>query len=88
MRTVDTVLVNEDKGYRFSEFSEDIEEDVTNGEVFRNSLLLYGRCASSVYFDPRRKVGWYFVKRAKYEDSSDTYLQGSWVMIRDDKKES
>lgn len=55
------------------------------GVIYRCARREYGRCVTSTYVDGDgsgdRKVGWYFVKRARYEDTGESYLQGAWVTI-------
>jgi hypothetical protein len=85
----DIVLTNEneDRGYIFSEFSEEFEDE-TPGEIFRAMRSEFGRCQSSVYVDqkdgPPKRVGWFFISRQNYDDyhSTDTYLRGAWVTLR------
>ena len=59
------------------------------GELYRSCQGEYGRCIGYVYMTIKqpsgvsedRRVGWVFVKRAKYQDSGDTYLQETWVHV-------
>jgi hypothetical protein len=55
------------------------------GRLFRDFQREYGRCTSKVYIDRKdgstASVGWVFVKRAKYQDCTDTYLQETWVTL-------
>jgi len=82
-----------DKCYTFGEC--DWYEPYTDdrGELFRKYQREYGRCDSTIYKEVRSAVafnppvirtywgGWHFVKRRKFEDCEDTYLQGTWVMV-------
>lgn len=92
MRALNIILTNEDKGYQFSEWTEQLDsthmgEDATMGEIYRAVQEEYGRCKSKVYVDvdggPPKQVGWFFVSRQEYEDSRDheTYLRGAWVTV-------
>ena len=54
------------------------------GRLFRNFQKEYGRCISKLYVDRKdgaAAIGWVFEKRAQYTDSSDTYLQETWVTL-------
>lgn len=82
---ISVTLVNEDKDMRFSEWSEDTDEDMTSGELFRACREEYGRCTSSVYIDTpdgAKRIGWYFVKRDQYERGEGSYLRGAWVTFQ------
>ena len=80
-------LVNEDRGYIFSEWEEELEDEMTMGELYRSAQSEYGRCMSKIYVDREegtpKPVGWYFVKRDRYDDyySNETYLRGAWVTV-------
>lgn len=85
-------LTNEDEGYRFSEWDEDVpdwlltdDETPDFGAIYRECQSEYGRCQSSVYVDvnggPPKRIGWYFVSRQRYEDTGQHYLRGAWVTI-------
>ncbi len=78
--------VNATKGYIIgdTEVYESCHDSV--GEVYRGSMKLYGRCTSKMYIDTKKgveHVGWVFVKRMKYEDCDETYLQETWVSVHD-----
>lgn len=76
--------VNETKGYRCGDSGVYETCCETTGELYRAMMREYGRCQSKVYVDVNDKaqqIGWYFVKRAKYEDCNETYLQGTWVTV-------
>ena len=54
------------------------------GKLFKAVRKEYGRCISKIYIDTpegKKSVGWVFVKRAKYDDSKETYLQETWVTL-------
>lgn len=57
------------------------------GKLYRTMAREYGRCTGKVYVDqkdgPPIAVGWTFVKRDKYEDSTETYLRRVWVTLHD-----
>jgi hypothetical protein len=58
----------------------------TPGEVYRECVKEYGRCTGRMYVDTDgapKAVGWVFVKREKYQDCDDTYLQETWVTLLD-----
>jgi hypothetical protein len=60
------------------------DEDVTPGEIFRESQKEHGRCQSKVYIDTEdgvAQIGWVFVKRLEYDDSPETYLQETWITL-------
>ena len=88
-RTLHVSLVNEDKGYVFSEWNEDLKdtwmgEDASIGDIFRACREEYGRCQSKIYVDTDKgpkAIGWYFVKRDQYQGDDDTYLRGAWVTV-------
>ena len=79
-------VTDDDKSYRvgdsgiYETFTDDIKR------LFQSYQREYGRCQSKVYVDTDngpRAIGWVFVKRAKYTDSDDTYLQETWVSLHD-----
>lgn len=89
-------LVNEDRGYIYSEYEEELGAFALDGDgrpimgdVYRSAQSEYGRCQSSVYVDvadgPPKRVGWYFVSRQEYEDYREHgerfYLRGAWVSV-------
>lgn len=52
--------------------------------LFRACRQNYGRCTGKVYVDTPtgpRAIGWVFVKREKYSDSDETFLQEAWVTV-------
>lgn len=82
MTRVHVTLTNETKGYQFSEYIEDVEDDCTDGQLFRMMQREYGRCTSKIYVDPdARSVGWYFEKLQRYEDTNEPYMQGAWCFL-------
>lgn len=45
-----------------------------------------GRCTGKVYVDEdgrAQHVGWVFLRRQRYDDSPETYLQETWVTVHD-----
>lgn len=53
-------------------------------KLYRTCMKEYGRCIGTVRVDPDgKKVGWIFVRRTKYPDSSKTYLQQTWISLYD-----
>lgn len=56
----------------------------TRGELYRDMQREHGRCDGKVYVDTPdgvKEVGWIFVKREKYQDCADTYLQETWITV-------
>ena len=56
----------------------------TPGELWKVYRKEYGRCTGLIHIDTpegKKSVGWVFVKRAKYDDSKETYLQETWVTL-------
>jgi hypothetical protein len=57
------------------------------GEMFRVARSEHGRCIGKVYIngpdDKPIQIGWTFVKRRRYDDSNDTYLQEVWVTVHE-----
>lgn len=86
MATLRISLTNEDRGHLFSEWSEELDDDYSDGEVYRMAQREYGRCMGKVYVDPAaggapKPVGWFFVSRQRYEDTAEPYLRGAWVTL-------
>jgi len=74
--------VNATKGYRWEGYTEDLPDDTTLGDIYRHSMEEFGRCQSKMHYDPNgEQCGWVFVKRMKYDDCNDTYLQETWVTV-------
>ncbi len=83
-----------DSGERYHNYEESIDladtymgEDATIGEIYRASQKEHGRCTGKVYIDTQSRgtisVGWVFVKRQKFDDSSETFLMETWVTLVD-----
>lgn len=82
--------VNESTDMRYG--SSDWYEPYTNdtGKLFKSLQKEFGRCTSKIYVDVPmgdgtydvRTVGWVFLKKQKYTDTKETYLQSTWVEIR------
>ena len=55
------------------------------GQLYRALVWEFGRCIGKAYIDgPDGKaipVGWVFVKRMRYQDVPQTYLQETWVTV-------
>ena len=55
------------------------------GKLYKSLVKQHGRCISGVFIDKKdgsvKKVGWVFIKRVKYEDCNETYLQEVWVSL-------
>lgn len=91
--------VNKDRGYRFgkSGWYEPFTEH--RGKLYRALVAEHGRCIGTMYVDKRVPVssdptlpayaieavscGWVFLKRATYDDSAETFLQETWVTVRE-----
>jgi len=86
---IEESIVNATEHYRFYDAVTPIketyfDEDVTPGEIFRESQKEHGRCQSKVYIDTEdgpQQIGWVFVKRAKYDDCDETYLKETWITL-------
>ncbi len=81
---VTETFVNLTEGYRhetqapYEAYTDDY------GELYRVCVSEYGRCTGKVYRENKSGVyscGWVFVKRAKYEDCADTFLQETWICL-------
>ncbi|MEV2222734.1 hypothetical protein AB0E01_22980 [Nocardia vinacea] len=85
---VNVTLTNEDQGIRFSEWSEDVDDEVTRGEIFRNARSEFGRCVGKVYVDTDSgsdEVGWIFESRQLYDgrnSRNETYIRHAWVTVK------
>jgi len=86
MLYVQESFVNATKGYRFGDTDVTETDCETSGELYRIMQREYGRCDSKIYIngdDGPIPVGWVFIKRVEYEDSSETYLREVWVTVYD-----
>ena len=76
--------VNKTKGYQFGS-SEWVETSADNlSTLFKQLQCEYGRCISRMYTDGNghtTQYGWVFLKRARYEDTREVYLQETWVSV-------
>ena len=50
-------------------------------DLYKLGLREYGRCISKCYVDDSVHIGYVFQKRAKYEDTDETYLQETWLSV-------
>jgi hypothetical protein len=78
--------INRTKNYRVgeTEYYESFTDNV--GQLFRSLQKEFGRCSSKIYVDlpdAPKPVGWVFVKRVKYDDTEEYYLQETWVQIEE-----
>ena len=81
--------INRTEGYRIYDTVQPIketyfDEDVTPGEIFRACQKEHGRCDSKVYVSVGSgnfQIGWVFVKRVKYDDCNETFLQETWITL-------
>lgn len=92
---IETSWINRTENYRIHDDVQPIketyfDEDVTPGEIYRESLKEHGRCTGKVYIDVKtdddtvtvaQHIGWVFEKREKYDDSKETFLQETWVTL-------
>jgi len=57
------------------------------GALFRSLSREYGRCTSRVYIDgPATEpmaIGWVFQKRREYDDTRETYLAETWIVLHE-----
>ena len=79
-------FVNRTEGYRYGDSG--YYEPLTDGlgNLYKDLRGKYGRCIGNVYQDTPDgtpdKIGWVFLKRAKYTDSKETYLQETWITYK------
>jgi hypothetical protein len=84
--------LNASEGYRIHDQVTPIketyfDEDITPGELYRELQKEHGRCQSKVYVSADAEgsvnfhIGWVFVKRMKYDDCNETYLQETWITL-------
>lgn len=55
--------------------------------LFKDLRNIHGKCISSIYIDndgEAKKIGWSFLKKAKYNDCNEYYLQETWVTVIND----
>lgn len=77
-------LTNEDRNIQFSSWVDQVPAD--RRPTFRELQAEWGRCNSRVYADTVtgvEEIGYYFVKRQRYEDTGEPYLRGAWVTFMD-----
>lgn len=78
---IDTI--NKTKGYRFGD-SGVFESCYDNtGKAFKGLRKEYGRCISKMYVGEGSHIGWVFIKKAKYDDCNEYYLQETWVSLHE-----
>jgi hypothetical protein len=84
---INETWVNATRGHGIGDsgvYETSYEED-ERGALYRVLVKEYGRCVSKVYIDreggPPKVIGWVFIQRAKYTDSSDTYIRETWVTL-------
>lgn len=82
---VDVTIVNKTENYTFGSDGEYETFCTTIGELYREMMGEYGRCEGKMYVDSvdgvSKQIGWVFLKRAKYTDCNETYLQETWVAV-------
>ena len=83
--TIKETWINSTKNYRVgeTEYYESFTENV--GELFLSLQKEFGRCSSKIYVDLPNEAtpcGWVFVKRVKYDDVDQYYLQETWVQVQ------
>ena len=78
-------IVNRTKGYRFYDGEFERTHYDTPSEVYKSMQEKYGRCTGYVYVDTpegeAQRIGWVFVKRERYDDCDETFLQETWVSV-------
>jgi hypothetical protein len=77
-------FVNETEGYRSGESDPFESRFESAGEAFKYYRKEFGRPVSKIYVDTpegSRAIGWVFVKRVKYDDCKDTFLQAAWITL-------
>lgn len=78
--------VNATEGHIFNSSSWQTSFADTPSELYRIVRAEFGRCISKAYIDQddggALAIGWVFVKRVKYDDCSETFLQETWIHYR------
>lgn len=85
MLQIHETYVNVTLGHIFGESDWHEPYTTDKGQLFRDMQSEYGRCTGKVYVDTKAgtlAIGWVFVKRMKYVDCDDYYLQETWVTFR------
>ena len=79
--------VNLTKGWRFGDSGVYESYFETPGEAYRACVKEHGRCTGRMYIDTidgkAKPIGWVFLKRAKYDDCDETFLQETWVTLHE-----
>ena len=83
---VQTTYLNATEGYVYGE--SDICEAFTDkpGKLYRSCVREYGRCSGRLYVGSGTPIGWVFVKRQKYEDTGEAYIQETWITLHETSK--
>lgn len=79
--------VNKTEGYKIGDSGVFESRFETKSEIYEYCLREYGRCIGKCYVDTSDKkaktIGWVFLKRVKYEDCNETYLQETWISLHE-----
>ena|ERR1017187_6129254 len=83
--------VNATKHYRFGDDQpyESMYDICERRELYKSLVTEYGRCTGKCYVDvtnaqgisQAKAIGWVFIKRTKYDDCAETFLQETWVSL-------
>jgi hypothetical protein len=92
MLKIFVTYVNKDLKHSFDEFIETQFE--TKSDLYKGLVKAYGRCTGKMFIDTNtdygmkaKHIGWVFLKKEKYENSKDKFLQETWVALVNQKPE-
>lgn len=87
--TIQTTAVNATRNHYIYDYSIDMEDSIIDSmaSLYRFGRSEYGRCSGKVYVDKKDSnesvhIGYVFIKKAKYEDVDETYLQETWLSMQ------
>lgn len=77
--------INKTQNYCYGE-SEFYETRYNNlSDLYKFLVKEFGRCTGKMFIDTKegktRQTGWVFIKKVKYEDCNEHYLQEVWVEV-------
>lgn len=78
---IDESFTNKTKNYVFGNSEPYETGHDTIGSLFKSLQREFGRCTGKVYINDGMQIGWTFESLQRYTDSSDTYLQETWVTV-------
>jgi len=91
MLTITKTRVNKDQGTRTPNTDPINTQSGSLGELFSDLQQKHGRCTGKVRVDTKAEegvpIGWVFQRRRAYQDSSDTFLEETWVTLLDHTEE-